>query len=134
MAALMELAADAFTVEKGSSTNTTKRRHVSRGRRSSRSGPERLGREASRTVGKKSKEIVGALSDKATKGDLPSVRALVEFAGGIKPQAEPTKKRHGRSAAQELIDDLRLHGEWKGEQEEGFGEIGFGGVEPEGLY
>jgi len=130
----MELAADAFTVEKGSSTNTTKRRHVSRGRRSSRSGPERLGREANRTVGKKSKEIVGALSDKATKGDLPSVRALVEFAGGIKPQAEPKKKRHGMSASEELYEDLRLHGEWKGEQKEGFGEIGFGGVEPEGLY
>jgi len=73
--------------------------------------------------------IVGALTEKALKGDLPVVKALVEFAEGQKAQAEPTKKQKGLTVAQELMEDLRLHGEWKGEAEDGFG-----GLEVEESY
>jgi hypothetical protein len=128
---LKELATDVVRSEAGSSTRRTTRKRVSPGERTCEDGTERLRCAANRVVGEKSEEIVGALSDKAVKGDLASVKALVEFAEGRKPQAEAKKKRDGLTPAQELMEDLRLHGEWKGEQEEGFGELGWGGLEPE---
>ena len=132
---MKELATDEVTGEKGNSTHPMKRKRAEALKRPRNLGTERFRRAVDRMMGRMTGEIVGALSDKAVKGDLPTVKALVEFVEGQKVQPEPKKKeRSGPTAAQELIDDLRLHGEWKGEQVEGFGEVGFGGLEPEDKY
>ena len=132
---LKELATDAVAGEKGSSTNRRKRRRAAVVKKPRNLGTVHFRRAVNRMMGLNTEGIVGALSEKALKGDLATVKALVEFAEGGKPQAEPKqKKRHGLTAAQELMEDLRLHGEWKGEQVEGFGEVGFGGLELEEKY
>jgi hypothetical protein len=134
-AELKELATEAVTVETGSSTNQRKRARAAPVKRPRVRGTERFRRAVDRMMELKMDGIVEALSEKAMKGDLPTVKALIEFVEGQKALAEPnTKKRSGPTAAQELMEDLRLHGEWKGEQEEGFGEVGFGGLELEEKY
>jgi hypothetical protein len=133
--ALKELATDAVTGETGSSTNLRKGKRAAPVKRPRIRGTERFRRAVDRMMELQTDGIVVALAEKALKGDLPVVKALVEFAEGQKAQAEPTRQKWtGPTAAQELMEDLRLHGEWKGEQEEGFGEVGCGGLELEEKY
>ena len=70
---------------------------------------------ADRLIWRRAKKLAEMLSDKAVDGDLPSVKLLVALAEGGNEQAKPKKRLHRLTAAQELTEDLRLHGEWNGE-------------------
>jgi hypothetical protein len=59
-------------------------------------------------------KLAEVLSDKALEGDLPSVKLLVELAESGDRQAEPAKKRSGRTAASGIGDRLWVNGVWQG--------------------
>jgi len=99
----------------GSKTNAKKRKRGMAGRRPPKSGREWMRLAADRLIWRRAKKLAEVLSDKAVDGDLPSVKMLVELAEGGNRRAEPKKRLHLLTAAQELMEDLRLHGEWKGE-------------------
>jgi hypothetical protein len=120
----------------GSATSKRAREAASRIRAQERAarkdGLDRLRQVADQRVGDNAEELADKLTGKALKGDLTNLKILLELAAKKKVQAEPVKKQ-GMTLAQRWMEDLRVHGEWKGDQEEGLGEVGEGGVEPENL-
>ena len=99
----------------GSKTNAKRRKRGMGGRRPGKSGREWMRLAADRLIWRRAKKLAEMLSDKAVDGDLPSVKLLVALAEGGNEQAKPKKRLHRLTAAQELTEDLRLHGEWNGE-------------------
>lgn len=94
----------------------TKRKRVVTKRVSRKVGVETLFEVADRLVGENAATIADLFKEEAVVGNLAKTKMLVELAMRKKPRAEPVKKpRRGKSAAQELEEDLRLHGEWKAE-------------------
>ena len=113
---MKELATDAVTGEKGSSTHITqkrKRKRAEPAKKPRSHGMEHFRRAADRLMGLKAEDLLGALSKKALRGDLPAIKALAEFAEERKAKAEPKKKRTGPTAAQELETEE----EWVGPME-----------------
>ena len=93
-------------------------------------GMEQLRREADIRVGRNAAKLADLLTKTALKGDLNNIKALVALAEKKKPVGAVKKK--GMSLLDRWTRDLALHGEWKGPMKEEFGEVGEGGVEPEG--
>jgi hypothetical protein len=120
----------------GSTTTKRKRERTARrrdgGKAAGKDGVERLRQAADRRVGRNSEELADLLTKKALDGHLASTKVLVGLAGAKKPIAEPVKKRSGLTAAELLMADIKQHGQWKWEEEEGSAETGVGGVEAEG--
>ena len=83
-------------------------------RRSGRSGSEWLRYDADRMLGRKAEKLARMLVEKALDGDLPSVKVMVELAESGDRQAEPAKKRSGRTAASGIWDRLWVNGVWQG--------------------
>ena len=111
---MQEQATDAVTGETGSSTHLRKRKRAAVVKKPRKGGTERFRRAVDRIMGRDSAGLVEMLFQKALKGDLATVKALVEFGEGKKPQAEPKKKRSGPTASQELA----MEEEWVGPMEE----------------
>jgi len=99
----------------GSKTNAKKRKRGMAGRGPSKSRREWMRLAADRLIWRRAKKLAEMLSDKAVDGDLPSVRLLIALAEGESRIEKPKKRLHRLTVAQELMEDLRLHGEWKGE-------------------
>jgi len=93
-------------------------------------GMEQLRREADILVGRNAAKLADLLMETALGGDLNSTKALMALAEKKKPVG--SGKRKGMTAAQKLMRDMELHGEWKGPMADGLAEVGEGGVEPEG--
>jgi hypothetical protein len=115
---------------KTSSKNEGKR--ASREKRARKNGAERLRLAVDKRLGQNSETLANLLTNQAMGGDVAIAKALVELAEGKKPRPEPRKKRRGPTAAELLMADIKQHGQWQDEQEEGSAETGGGGVEAEG--
>ena len=98
----------------GSKTNAKKRKRGMAGRRPPKSGREWMRLAADRLIWRRAMKLAEVLSDKALEGDLPSVKLLVELAESGDRQAEPAKKRSGRTAASGIGDRLWVNGVWQG--------------------
>jgi hypothetical protein len=84
-------------------------------RMSGRSGTEWLRYDADRMLGQKAEKLARMLVEKALDGDLQSVKVMVKLVEGGERQAEPKKKRSGRTAGRDYADSLWVNGEWQGE-------------------
>src|ERR1039458_4153714 len=94
-------------------------------------GAECLRQAVDRRLARNSEKLADMLEAKALEGDLATTKAMVVLADGKKPEPDPKKKRRGLTAAELLMADIKQHGQWSGEQEEGSAENGGGGVEGE---
>jgi ATPase subunit of ABC transporter with duplicated ATPase domains len=93
----------------------------------SKDGAVILKAAANEEVAGNSQQIVQGLSKGAAKGNAACAKMLADFMVGKNLGEKAVKKRIGPTYAQEMTADE----EWKGEREEGRGETGEGGVEPE---
>jgi hypothetical protein len=91
-------------------------------------GLEKLRREADRKLGLNAKRLVALLTTLALDGKLDNTKELVALAEKKKPEEDTAEKR----ALHAFIDEWAYGPQWKRQQEEGLGEVGEGGVEPEG--
>jgi hypothetical protein len=134
-AADVVLATDEVGGKTGSRTSKQrKRKRALVVKRARTGGVGRLFDEADKLVGESAGELANLFKEAALKGHIASTKMLVDLAVRKKPRAAPVKKKpQGMTLAQRWMEDLREHGEWKGEQEEGFAEVGEGGLEPENL-
>lgn len=121
------------TKTRGSATSARAREEAKRikerERAASKDGMERLRREADIRVGNNAAKLADLLTKTALKGDLKNIKALVGLAEKKKPEAAVKK---GPSLFVRLIQDIASQEKWKGPMEDGLGETGEGGVEPEG--
>jgi hypothetical protein len=86
--------------ETGNTTNDSALKRAGRRRATRKDGVQMLRKAADQRVGEKSEELADVVTGKALKGDLASVKVLVELADGKKPVPEPVKRRRGLTQAE----------------------------------
>ena len=94
-------------------------------------GMEQLRREADIRVGRNAAKLAELLTKTALKGDLHNMKALVGLAEKKKKTVEPVQEK-AMLPFLRCLNCLEKQPEWKGPMKEEFGEVGEGGVEPEG--
>ena len=94
-------------------------------------GLEQLRREADIRVGRNAAKLAELLTKTALKGDLHNMKALVGLAEKKKKTVEPVQEK-AMLPFLRCLNCLEKQPEWKGPMKEELGEVGEGGVEPEG--